>query len=196
MLVECGFVRAQAGDGVEFTFTPSLGRIASLGAPHEIVELYAALHGPKAETEAAYVLAGLCDQDDPSPLIGWPEPADDPKGPLRWHDGEMPPAERVIIARHLMQHGIAGKARPGASGGGKYCERFDASEFVAAARVHLGLSSADAEGLSMTEFQTMCEMKFPDAKQQDPLPTREEYDAAMAAFHERRRRKAEEVDRG
>ena len=41
MLVECGLVRAMAGDGVEFTFTPSLGRIATLGNPQEIVQIYA-----------------------------------------------------------------------------------------------------------------------------------------------------------
>jgi hypothetical protein len=47
--------------------------------------------------------------------------------------------------------------------------------------VHLGLSSADAEGLSMTEFQSMLAMKFPDlaGKQAGAHPTREEYDAAM-----------------
>lgn len=181
MLVECGFVRAMASDGREFTFTPSLGRVAALGNPHEIVALYAALHGAKAETEAAYVLAGLCDQEDPASLIGWHDDA------LRWHDGEMPAAERVIIAKHLMQHGIVGKARPAASGSGKFSDTFHASEYIAAARVHLGLSSADAEALSMTEFQTMLEMKFPEAVGAAPnVPTPEEYDARMAEFNERR----------
>jgi len=182
MLVECGFVRATTGQGEEFTFTPSLGRIADLGSPHEIVALYAALHGPHAAQDAAYVLAGLCDQEDGSALIGWHDEAG------AWHDGEMPPAERVIIARHLMQHGICGAARPDApagQGGGQYSERFDAAEYIAAARVHLGLSSADAAALTMTEFHTMFAMKFPDsgaakgAGRRD-VPTREQYDAAMA----------------
>jgi hypothetical protein len=55
---------------------------------------------------------------------------------------------------------------------------------VAAARVHLGLSTADASGLSMTEFQTLFEMKFPDAgrKGRRDVPTRAEYEATMAAF--------------
>lgn len=171
MLVECGFVRAQASDGCEFTFTPSLGRIAALGSPQEIVRLYAGLHGPKAAAEAAYVLASLCDQEDATPLIGWRDEAGQ-------HAGVMPEAEQVIIARHLMQHGIVGKSRP-SRGDGKYSETFDAAEFVSIARVHLGLSSADAEALSMTELQTMLEMKFPEAKQRE-LPTREEYDALMS----------------
>jgi len=176
VLVECGYVRATDGDGAEFTFAPSLGRIASLGSPHEIVEIFAALHGPHAERESAYVLACLCEQDDPSPLIGW-------RDETGWHDGSMPPSERVIIARHLMQHGIVGKARPESTGSGTYSPTFDASEYIAAARVHLGLSSADAEALSMSEFQLMLEMKFPDAAKRgaNDIPTADEYAAAEEA---------------
>lgn len=182
MLVECGFVRATADDGREWSFRPSFGRIASLGTPPEIVALYAALHGPAAAQEAAYVLSCLCDQDDPAPLIGWREPDG-------WKPGLMPEAEQIVIARHLMQHGIVGKARPGRQdgGGGRYSQTFDASEYVACARAHLGLSSADAEALSMTELQQMLEMKFPDAsKRERNVPTRAEYDAQMAAIKEAR----------
>lgn len=192
MLVECGFTRVTAGDGVEWTFTPSFARIAGLGAPHEIVSLYAGLHGPNAAQDAAYVLAGLCDQEDASPLIGWHEPDETPELPLRWVAGQMPAGEQIIIAQHLMRHGIAGKARPGSgqAGGGQFSDKFEAAEYIAAARVHLGLSSADAEGLSMTEFQTMLAMKFPDSTAAGPkarnVPTREQYDAGMAAVKERR----------
>jgi len=53
--------------------------------------------------------------------------------------------------------------------------------------VHLGLSSADAEALSMTEFQTMLEMKFPDSKKAErELPSREEYQKVMAALKGRK----------
>lgn len=173
MLVECGFVHAQASDGRQWSFTPSLGRIAALGSPQEIVTLFAGLHGAHAAREAAYVLASLCDQDDATPLIGWT----DEHGA---HAGEMPAVEQIIIARHLMQHGIVGKARP-ERGDGQFADRFDAAEFVSLARVHLGLSSADAEGISMTELQAMLEMKFPEtANKQRDVPTREEYDALMA----------------
>ena len=175
MRVDCGFVRAQASDGAEWTFRPSLGRIGALGSPQEIVALYAGLHGPDAAKNAAYVLACLCDQDDPTPLIGWI----DEHGA---HAGQMPAGEQIIIAQHLMRHGIVGKAQPD-KGDGRYSDRFDAAEYIAAARVHLGLSSADAEALSMTEFQAMFEMKFPDAgKPKRDVPTREEYDAQLAAL--------------
>lgn len=179
MLVECGFVRAVTKDGDEYTFTPSFGRIAALGSPHEIVATYAGLHGPRASQEAAYVLACLCDQEDVSPLIGCLEGD-------AWTPGTMPEAEQIIVAKHLMHHGIAGTARP-CAGGGEFRDHFDAHEYVAAARVHLGLSSADAEALSMTEFQQMLDMKFPDAKKEKNLPTRVQYDAAMKRLEESQR---------
>jgi len=172
MLIECGFVRAVAPDGTEYTFTPSLVRIASLGDPHSIVKLYADLHGPRAGVEAGYVLACLCDQDDPTPLIGWID-GDGLRNP-----GTMPAAEQVILAQHLMHHGIIGKAKPGKAGSGQYAPEFHAAEYVAAARVHLGMSTADAEALSMTEFQTAFEMKFPEEKAAD-VPSRDEYRALM-----------------
>lgn len=184
MLVESGLVRATAGDGTTYVFRPSFGRIASLGSPGEIVALFAALHGPHAEAEAAYVLACLCDQEDVSALIGWRDEGG-------WHAGEMPAGEQVVIARHLMRHGIAGTARPDAeapTAEGKFSTEFHAAEYISAARVHLGLSSEDAEALSMTEFQTMFEMKFPDAgKKKRDVPTREEYESTMKAHEERSR---------
>lgn len=179
MLVECGFVRAVTDDGQEFTFRPSLSRMASLGSPHEIVATFAALHGPDASKEAAYVLACCCDQEDPAPLIGWRDDAGQ-------HPGAMPEAEQIVIARHLMQHGIVGKASPARRGEGKFSEKFDAAEYIAAATVHLGLSDADAGALSMTDFQIRFAMKFPEANKKRDVPTREEYAAGMARLKERR----------
>src|SRR6185369_8460254 len=126
MLRECGLTTATTSDGREFTFRPSFGRIAALGHPHEIVSLYAALFGPHAETEATYVLAVLCDQGDEAvrPLIGCFEADADPRRPLRRIEGEMPPAEQVLVARHLMQHGMVGTARPDRGGEGQYSDRF------------------------------------------------------------------------
>jgi len=196
VLVECGFVRAQVYDGKEvreWTFSPSLAGMASLGSPTEIVELYGALHGPLAVRAAMYVLAALCDQDDPFDLIGYVGLIGD--GPeLERVPGLMPASEMVVMAQHLMRHGIVGKAKPGGQGQqqGKYSDRFDAAEFVSLARVHLGLSSADAEALSMTELQQMLAMKFPEQRTDDNgqpvrnVATREEYDAQMKAIMERR----------
>ena len=188
MLVEHGFVRAQLPDGREWTFTPSFGRIAELGTPAGIVQTYAALHGPRAEVEALDVLAVLCDQDDASDLIGWRDEAGNVCA------GGMPAAERVILARHLMQHGICGKPEPekpgAAASAGSYSDTFDAGEFIAMARVHLGLSHDEAAALSMTELQQLMRIKFPPEKGKGggkkDVPTRAEYEAAMKRFKERR----------
>jgi len=179
MLVECGFVKVTANDGAEYRFTPSFSRIATLGHPKEIVALYAGLHGPKCIQEATYVLACLCDQPDPYPLIGWM----DENG---WQKGMMSDSEKVIIARHLMRHGIIGKAKPNKSNTGKYSESFDASEFIAAACVHLGLSREDAENISMTEFHKMFEMKFPELKEKE-VPSRDDYKAFMAKIADKKK---------
>jgi hypothetical protein len=195
VLVECGLVRVTAGDGEEITFAPSLGRIAALASPPDLVELFARLHGPKAEAAAADVLAGLCDPactEALPALIGQPEAT---STGVRWQGGVMPPDERVILARHLLQHGMVGKARPDAKGAakaGQYAKRFDVAEYIAAARVHLGMSAADAEALSMTEFQTMLEMKVPEqvGGGRRDVPTAEEYEAGMKAFEELKARRA------
>lgn len=181
MLVECGLTRVAVGES-SWTFRPSFARIAALGSPKEIVELFASLHGDGAVRDAAYVLSVLADEEDVTPLAGcW----DELDGTLVRVPGAMPDGELVLIARHLMMHGVVGKSKPG-DGGGEYSDEFRAHEYVAAARVHLGLSSADAEALSMTEFQVMLEMKFPQQKKPD-LPTAEEYEAAMKAFEESQR---------
>lgn len=191
MLVECGFTRATTGDGREFTFTPSLGRIADLGSPRELVQLFAEVHGADAGRAASYVLAGLCDQEDPLPLIGGTQLPADPAAPAEAIPALMPEAEQIVIAQHLLRHGMVGNARPGAKGRaeqGKYADEFNAAEYIAAAVVHLGMTDADAAGLSMTDFQTRFEMKFPDVgKKERDVPTREEYMAAMARMKERAR---------
>jgi hypothetical protein len=209
MLVECGLTRAQLPDGSEWTFRPSLGRIAELGSPREIVELYAALCGgsgapvpvvgaemqpwagawlqpwggmPDRRSQhmvaaAERILAALCDTEDVTPLTGWRD-ADG------WHPGAMPEAEMVLIAQHLMRHGICGKARPGSGEGGGYAQEFHAAEHVAAAVAHLGVSRDEALDMSMTELQLLFEAKFPDAAKKRDVPTEDEYAAFMSRMKE------------
>ncbi len=179
MLIECGHVRAQTVAGAEYSFTPAIGRIAQLGTPREIVELYAELHSQKAETAAMFILYTLCDQSDPSELLGWVDDV--------FHSGEMPPGEQIILARHLMRHGIIGTAKQDRKGDGKFSQEFKASEYIGAAMIHLGMSRQEAEGLSMTEFQQLFEIKFPDSNKHKDIATREEYMAAMKHFEDMRR---------
>lgn len=179
MLAEHGLSRALMPDGQEFTFRPTFGRIAALGRPQQIVEIFRGLLGARALLDARYVLATLCDQEDVTPLIGW---LDLEKG---WQLGAMPASEQICLAAHLLRHGIVGTASDDGRGSSsvKPAAEFQVGEYVAAARVHLGMSSSDAEELSMSEFQALFEMKFPDPKKKKrDVPTREEYRAAMAAM--------------
>lgn len=177
MLVESGLTRATMADGREFTFRPSFSRLARIGTPAGIVKAYVDLYGPNAVEEAIHILACLCDEDDVTPLVGWLD------GDGQRHEVAMPTVHQVILARHLMRHGIVGKAQPEKQTDGQYSAVFNAHEYVASARVHLGLSGAEAEELSMTEFQTLFEMKYPQkGKQARNLPSREDYASFMAKF--------------
>ncbi len=181
MLVECGFTRAQAPDGSEWTFRPSLGRIADLGSPQEIVRLYGELHGPRAAEAAAYVLAVLADQDDVTPLVGAVELEGDR---LVRRPGAMSGAEQIVIAQHLMQHGICGTARP-EQGGGEYAAEFRVAEHVAAAVAGLEVPRSEVLDMSMTELQMLYEAKFPEqaAKRREAIGE-DEYRQFMARMKE------------
>jgi hypothetical protein len=154
--------------------------LADLGAPREIVALYAELHGPAPGMAARYVLGVLCEQEDCLPLLGWVELAGNV--PTR-HPGLIPEVEQVILARHLMRHGIAGTPQPGGPSG-EYAQEFDPAAYIAAARVHLGVSAAEAGAMSMSEFQSLMLAKFPPAA--GGPPSREEYEATMALLDGRR----------
>lgn len=207
MLVECGLTRVTHSDGEEqdlsWAFRPSLARIAALASPEGVVELFARLHGDAEEAaeSAAAVLTGLADESehDLGILLGYPEPINGVG--VRHIGGVMPADERVILARHLMHHGMVGPARPDSqkkAEQGSYCARFDAGEYIAAARVHLGMTLEEAGALSMTEFAQLFEIKFPDSKAGPvSVPTREEYEAGMRAFEElKARRAAGQADHG
>ncbi|MBS3018539.1 hypothetical protein DJFAAGMI_01271 [Comamonas sp. PE63] len=179
MLIEHGYSRVVTANGLEFTFTPSFARIAQLGHPGEIVDAFRGLFGPRALFNARYVLAVLCDQDDATALLGWQDEDGE-------HEGNMPVLEQISLAAHLMRHGLVGSGGTRQDGSSPVTQ-FHVAEYVAAARIHLGLSTADAEALSMSEFQALFEMKYPQSKSpKRDVPTREEYRAAMEAIERRR----------
>jgi hypothetical protein len=181
VLIAHGYTRAQTAGGDEWSFSPAFARLADLGTPREIVALYVELHGPAPGMAARYVLAVLCEQDDALPLLGCVELTDD--GPAH-RPGLMPEVEQVILAQHLMRHGIVGTQRP-VGPAGEYAQEFDPAEYIAAARVHLGVSAAEAGAMSMSEFQSLMLVKFPEAAAAGP-PSREEYEATMALLDGRR----------
>jgi hypothetical protein len=97
----------------------------------------------------------------------------------------MPVDDQVIIARHLMTHGICGKPS-GNSASGKFATEFKASEYIASAVVHFGMTQAEAGELSMTQFQELFAQKFPEAVKAK-TPTRDEYRAFMASIDKKKK---------
>lgn len=179
MLPESGLTRITSRDGTEFTFRPSFRRIAELGGPAQIVACFVGLYGPRALFEARFVMATLADQDDVTPLIGWLDPD------LQDQPGDMEPERVVLLARHLMRHGLVGQAES-SKGDGKQADTFDVEAYIASARVHLGFSEEEAAALSMTELWRLFRMKFPEeSEKKHEVADRDEYRARMAEWKAR-----------
>lgn len=177
---ELGHVRVITPAGQEVDLIPSLGAINSLGTGPEIVSTAADLFDrrPLVSLTAArcVVLACRVGDADLSDLIGTPEGS-----------GAMPDAELMAVARHLVQHGTAGKSRPGGRRG-DFATEFSVAQHVAAAVAHLGVTKEAALGMTMTEMQLLIEAKFPDAKAAE-VPTRDEYRKQLAAIMAKRKGK-------
>ena len=177
MHIDIGHVRVATGDGREFVLVPSLAAMSSIGDPHEIVRVFHELHHPmirRARNAAILVIWSCCQNDGIADLTGDYESA-----------GEWPVDEMLIIARHLMIHGVCGSAKPekarkATDERGEYSSKFDPSEYIDAAMIHLGLTRSDAEQLTMTQLQRMIKTKNPDAKPKGKDISREEYRATMA----------------
>jgi len=180
---EVGHVRVIAQGGQEFDFVPSLGAINKLGTGPEIVQTAADLYDrrPFLSLTAARVVMQACHvgEGDVFALVGCMS-ADGHDVP-----GSMPVAEILTVARYLVQHGTAGKSRPG-GGRGKYSAEFSVAQHVAAAVAHLGVARADALAMTMTEMQMLVEAKYPESKAKE-VPTREEYRKQLAAILAKRK---------
>lgn len=137
---------------------------------------------------AAHTVLTACCAEDIGELVGWLKPARSKRRGMVWRQGLLPAQDMIVIAQDLMAHGIVGKAKLRKLQRHETNETtsgFVAADYVVAARNHFGMSRAEAEQLTMTEFQLMVAAKYPDQKGY----TREEYDGAADAFFARRKRK-------
>lgn len=183
ILTETGQVEAMRKDGVGIVFTPSFFAMAEIGSPTEIVQTYADLFDVKRMADAAYCVLSSCANDDGHihAMLGY---FDVEEG--RHVPGSIPVAEQVVLARHLMLHGVSGgKSKPEKSGG-SYSPTFDVSEYIDAAMLHFGLSEENAGKLTMTRFCRMLDMKYPKQKGPAEDITIEEYDEIYAAYVKQR----------
>lgn len=188
-------------DGEDYLLRPSFEAMTRIGSPAEIVQIYATVHGndvaqfievcagtlgrfpewlsPSFNRAAERLLSTCmhvlqaCCEDDLTTMIGeW-------KGwrhCVVYRPGLMPKSDIIVVAQHLMQHGVVGKAKirqlQRHESGGRTTE-FKAFDYISAARSHFGMNRAEASQLTMTEFQMLLAAKYPDQKGF----TRDEYDS-------------------
>ncbi|MBK4250737.1 hypothetical protein JJP96_07560 [Enterobacter hormaechei] len=187
--------------GKDYLLRPSLSAMMGLGDPGEIVNIYAQVHGGEvqkllANCETGFkvipdwiapsfnaasdnmllasmlVLQACCDDDLTDAIGEWVEK----NGRIAYRPGLMTKDEIIILARHLMQHGVIGKAKVRQLQRNETNEatnEFRAIDYIVAAQAHFGMSEAEAASLTMTKFQLLLAAKYPDQKGF----TREEYDA-------------------
>ena len=192
--------------GKDYVLRPSFTAMTRIGTPVEIVSTYATIHGsevnkiiglcavtlgrfpawlsPHMHRVADHILSAsmqvlqACCDDDLTPMIGeW-------KGWSRYvvyRPGQMPRNDIIVLAQHLMQHGVVGKARVRRlqrHESGETTTEFRAFDYISAARAHFGMNREDAAQLTMTEFQLLLAQKYPEQKGF----TREEYEAVAEEY--------------
>lgn len=143
--------------------------------------------GKPAIMAAMSVLSACCEHDL-SRLIGEIIPGKSGRWAFVWRKGVMPLNDMILIAQSLITHGIIGKARVRQlqrHESNQATTEFRAFDYISAARNHFGISRAEAEQLSMTEFQLMLSAKYPDQKGF----TRDEYDAVADDYMAKKARR-------
>lgn len=158
----------------EFTALMSRALDAYGQVPHWLMSYVARPQFSKQIVYSAMSVLSACCDDDVTPLTGELKPGKSGKWAFVWRRGAMPVGDMILIAQSLIQHGIIGKAKVRQlqrHETGKATTEFNAFEYINAARNHFSVSRAEAEQLSMTEFQMLLAAKYPDQKGF----TREEY---------------------
>ncbi|MCX8650947.1 hypothetical protein J3U21_11460, partial [Gilliamella sp. B2776] len=184
---------------INYVFTPSFENLSQLGEPFEIINAYTVLLSNQAyeaitrfkelnhyvtnyinekltlQLNVARKVLTCCCSADVTQLLG----SKNKKGLIPIHD-------ILLIARSLLEYGVAGRAKVRISQRNEnksYSSEFKITDYINNARVHLGLSLDDAKKLTMTEYIMLMANKYPD---KDGF-TREEYDKTLADYEKRRR---------
>lgn len=192
---------------IDYVFTPSFENLSKIGEPHEIVNAYAVLLSNQAyeaitrlkesseylskyieeklfaQLEVSKQILTYCCPDDISALIG------DKK-----KKGLLQPQKILIIARNLLDYGVAGKAKIRISQRNEnktYSSEFKITDYINNARIHLGLSLDDAKKLTMTEYIMLMANKYPD----NEGLTSQEYDAVVTSYKLRRAEQLKQAEK-
>ncbi len=189
--------------GKEYILRPSFAAMTRIGSPEEIVAAYAVIHGSEVQgmllscsehlgrlpdwlspqiyrmdekiLSVSMQVIQACCEDDLTALIGewrgWSKY-------IVYRPGKLSRNDIIVIAQHLMTHGIIGKAKVRKlqrHESNETTSSFNAVEYINAARTHFDMTREDAAHLTMTEFALLLNAKYPNQKGL----TREEYDEVM-----------------
>nr|WP_254061043.1 DUF6246 family protein [Yersinia enterocolitica] len=110
-----------------------------------------------------------------------------------YRPGKVSKETVITIAKELIDHGVIGKEKirklQKNEGKSDYSSEFNAMDYINSARIHFNMSRAEAEQLTMTEFQHLLAAKYPEQKGY----AREEYDSAADEFFAQRARRRERL---
>lgn len=190
---------ALSGKKNDYLFIPSFENLSKLGEPAEIINAYTVLLS-NSEYEAmnrfsepySYLIKYInekqllklqtakqvlrcCCNDDITDLIGG----------TNKKRGLMPEQNIFLLAKTLLDYGVAGRAKVRISQRNEsksYTSEFKVNDYINNAIVHLGLSLDEAKKLTMTEYILLMSKKYPD---NDGL-TSQEYDDAVAQYKQQR----------
>lgn len=164
--------------GRDIVFRPTFLRVAQLGSPSEILELFTAVQMPNDDGFiAAYrALCVFADEEDINDVIGYFYPAlRNGRLKFKYKAGLCPMQDLHVIGCKLMQDAIIG--RPTQSDKRKAsrerpAKTFDPAEFVAIGDAHLG--GRDWWVSTMVQLQKALKAKNPDKEEDDGLMTKDE----------------------
>lgn len=180
VITEAGEVGVQCAPLPLIIFRPTLHAMSRIGEPAEIVQIAARMFGGGASILDAIRVLWACTEDDADAYTGFIAGDDAPA----YTPGAMPVHDLLVIAAHLLEHGLIGKSKQKAhSQKSSANTEFVAADYVVLAIAHLGMSERAAWATTMTTLVAALQSKFPEiGKPTGPganAPSPDELDADM-----------------
>lgn len=195
VITEIGEIGVRAQNGQEILLRPSLLAMTRIGAPKEIVRVFASVMSDSPNFLDALTVFYACYEGDEDVSLFAGSLIPDGIG-IEYERGACEPAHIVHVARSLLVHGVVGAHKPLPRKAGEdpqFSSEFSARDHVAAAIAHLGVSERDAWAMTMTSIVGALRSKFPETDGPGTTPTIEQHDADMKALDKinelRRKRK-------
>lgn len=152
-------------EGREYIFRPSFARLDELAQDYDIKELWSDIQTARRDEQEkcatiilSYLFTGT--EDELDTLIGYTLPVN---GWPVYVPGAIPRDEQCILAFSLLRNGLIGneniRSAKSSEGSGEF---FNAYDYVFGAVKNLNMSKAEAEELTMAEYQQALLIAYPD----------------------------------